>query len=418
MKRRIVLTIIIAIQMMCITACWGSEEINAIGIVTLATFDIEEGEIVITAEVIIPKPPLGTTESAAKENAKYVQGRGKTLFKAVRNITSKFDRRLYLSQNQVFIFGEEFAKKGLANYLDFLLRDHEIRETAYLLVAKGSKAYELIGISAGIEGLSGIYIGDLIKNSKFNLKSVGINMVDYQKNYYDAGIQPILGKIEKEEMTIEKLEEKKKKEIALTIEGASVFKRDKIVGFLNGTETEGYNFVRNKIKGGVVEFSTPTINLDMSLTPTPKSGDIIITKNHKQDGFTVVEIVRSKTKNDLEIQDGKIILKTKVNVIGMLGEETVDIDTSREEVLKLLEKSCSNQVKRQIETVIKKAQEEYKVDIFGYGRLFYRKDPKEWKKIKNNWDDIFSQAEVKVDVTTKIVTTGLSNAPSSKVKGE
>ena len=409
MKKKIILTILITIQMVLLTGCWSSKEINELGIVTMLTIDIEDGEIIVTAEVIVPKPPMGSTESGKKESAKYVQGRGKSLFEAVRNTTLQFDRRLYLPHNQIYILSEEFAREGLAEYTDFILRDHELRETAQLLVAKGGKAYELMGISGGIEELSGAYIESLVKNIKFNSKAVSVTLTDYMRNYYDVEIQPVLGKIEKKEMTIEKIKGKKEKTTGLTIEGASVFNRGKLVGFLNGDEIRGYNFVRNKIQGGVIEFPTPQ---------TSKARSTITSKILKGNGNTVVEITRSKTKNDIEVHDGKIILKTQVKITGMLGEETGNIDTSNAEALKLLEKSCSNQVKRQIEKVIKKVQDEYSVDIFGYGKQYHRKDPKEWNNIKNNWDDIFAHAEVLVDVNTEIVRTGLVNKPSSKVKGK
>ena len=407
MKKKIILTILIAIQMILLTGCWSSKEINELGIVTMLTIDIEDGEIIVTAEVIVPKPPMGSTESGKKESAKYVQGRGKSLFEAVRNTTLQFDRRLYLAHNQIFILSEEFAREGLAEYTDFILRDHELRETAQLLVAKGGKAYELMGISGGIEELSGAYIESLVKNIKFNSKAVSVTLTDYMRNYYDVEIQPVLGKIEKKEMTIEKIKGKKEKTTGLTIEGASVFNRGKLVGFLNGDR--GYNFVRNKIQGGVIEFPTPQ---------TSKARSTITSKILKGNGNTVVEITRSKTKNDIEVHDGKIILKTQVKITGMLGEETGNIDTSNAEVLKLLEKSCSNQVKRQIEKVIKKVQDEYSTDIFGYGKQYHRKDSKGWNKIRNNWDDIFAHAEVLIDVNTEIVRTGLVNKPSSKVKGK
>lgn len=405
MKKKIILTILTTIQMVLLTSCWSSKEINELGIVTLVTLDIEDGEIIVTAEVIVPKPPMGSTGSENKESAKYVQGRGKTLFEAVRNTTLQFDRRLYLPHNQIFILSEEFARAGLAEYTDFILRDHELRETAQLIVAEGSKAYELIGISGGIEELSGAYIESLVKGIKFNSKAVSTNIVDYMRNYYDVEIHPVLGRIEKKEMTIEKVKGKKEKTTGLTIEGASVFNRGRLVGFLNGDETRGYNFVRNKIKGGVIEFPTPQ---------TSKVRSRVASQILKGNGNTVVEINSSKTKNDIVVQDGRIILKTQVKILGMLGEETGNIDTSNVEALKLLEKSCSNHVKGQIGKVVKKVQDEYSTDIFGYGKLFHRKYPKEWKKIKNSWDDIFAHAEVLIDVNTRIVRTGLVNKPSSK----
>lgn len=303
--------------------------------------------------------------------------------------------------------------------MDFLQRDHECRETAYLLVSKGSKAYEVMGISSGAEDLQGIYIGDMMKNSKNTSKAIAVNISEYFRNYYDAGIQPVLGIVEKKEKKHEKdMELKNKDKYEISVEGSAMFNREKLVGYLNGEETRGYNFVRDKVDNATIEFSTVSLDIDSISVPTPKAGGTIDNKDSQIKEYTVVEIIKSKTKNEVEIQDGKIVLKTNVKIRGTIGEELGNIDTSQEKVADAIEEACSKEIKRQIEKAILKAQKEYKVDIFGYGTLFHIKYPKEWEKIKDNWNDMFSEAEFKVDVNTEIIRTGLVNTPSNKVKGE
>lgn len=65
-----------------------------------------------------------------------------------------------------------------------------------------------------------------------------------------------------------------------------------------------------------------------------------------------------------------------------------------------------------------KAQNEFRVDIFGFGDIFHRKYPEEWAKIKHNWNEIFSQADVEIEVKTNIIRTGLTNIPANNVKGD
>lgn len=420
MKKYFVLLILIIFSAQILSGCWGSQELNTLGIVTVTGFDIENDEVVATFEVIKLNPSSGSSNSDDSTKAKYVQTRGKTIFEAVRNENLKFDRRIYLSHNQIYIFGEEFTKKGLTNYMDFLQRDHECRETAYLLVSKGGKAYEVMGFSPGAEDLQGIYIGDMMKNSKFTSKLVAINISEYFRNYYDAGIQPVIGTVEKKEKKYEKdMELKNKDKYELSVEGGAVFNREKLVGYLNGEETRGYNFVRDKVYNAIIEFPSISTGTDSISIPTPKVGGTINTNKDSQiKEYTVVEIAKSKTKNDVEIQDGKLVLKTNVNVKGTVGEELGNIEISQEKGVYLIEEACSNEIKRQIEKVFSKAQKEYKTDIFGYGILFHRKYPKEWEKIKDDWNDVFSDAEFKVNVKTEILRTGLVNTPSNRIRGE
>ncbi len=68
---------------------------------------------------------------------RYVQGRGENIFEAFRDITLKFDRRIFIAHNKIIIFGEDFVNGRSVNDIDLLVRDHEQRESAYLLMAKG-----------------------------------------------------------------------------------------------------------------------------------------------------------------------------------------------------------------------------------------------------------------------------------------
>ena len=59
---------------------------------------------------------------------------------------------------------------------------------------------------------------------------------------------------------------------------------------------------------------------------------------------------------------------------------------------------------------LRKSQE-WGADIFGIGREIHRRFPKEWKRIKADWDDIYRDLEVQIMVENKIVITGLVDRP-------
>ncbi len=414
-KKYFILYIILMLWLL--TGCWNSRELNTLGISLVMGLDIEENDvIVITVEVIKPRPVGQDSGGETTSQVKYVQGRGKTIFEAVRNMTVKFDRQLFASHTKVYIFGEEFAKKKIIDYIDFLQRDHELRETANILIAKNSKAYEVMGNISGIEDIPGNYISELIKNKKLHIKTVDVDLVEFLKNYYESGAQPVIGVIEKKEK--KPIGNKNKKEYELSVEGASVFKKAKLVGYLNGDEVKGYNFVKDKIKGGVIEFPTPNVKADKYSTPTPKVKSHMEPENIGKKGMSTVENIRSKTKKDIIIKDGKIIFKVKVVMKAMLGEIEGDVDISKEEGIRALEEACSLEIKKEIENAIKKAQEKYKVDIFGFSSIFHRKYTKEWQKVKNNWNNIFSNSEFLVEVETDILRSGLTNISTKRIKGE
>jgi spore germination protein KC len=55
--------------------------------------------------------------------------------------------------------------------------------------------------------------------------------------------------------------------------------------------------------------------------------------------------------------------------------------------------------------VVKKVQGEFGSDIFGFGNMIYRKDPKLWKKLREDWSETFSGLSVEVSSKIEIVTT-------------
>lgn len=420
LNKKVFLIIIIVIFTFIMTGCWNSRELNTLGIATAIGIDWVDGQILATVEIINPRPVKGMSEAKPGDLVRYVQGSGDTIFEAARNIALKFDRKVFVSQNRIVIFGEEFAKRGITDYFDVLQRDREFRETAYILIAKGKRATDIMGIYAGIEEIPGLYMENVVENKKFNPKTVDINISEYIKYYYDSGRQPVLGVIDrKEKSSINKINgSENKKEYELITEGCSIFNREKLVGYLDGKETRALNFVRNEIEGGVIEFPTPLNKADDYSTPTPSTESSLDIRPKISSGKSIFEITRSKTKNDLEIKNGKLMLKTKVKMRGMTGEVVGDVDISKQEAIKLMEESCSRQIKEEIENTIKKVQKDNKVDIFGYGNIVHRKYPKEWRSMKDEWDTIFSQAHVEVEVETHIIRTGLVNIPTNKVKGE
>lgn len=384
-----------------LTGCFDAKELDELGISLIMGIDIEDGKVLLTAEVVDPQYTTDSAGAGQGSSVKYVQGVGNNVFEAFRDITLKFDRRIYAAHNKVLIFGEELAKKGLVAHIDELFRDREQRETAYMLIAKGAKAYEVMGISSGLETMPGYYILDLINNVENNPKAIDINIINYLKHYHYEGHHPIAGVIEKKQKNdIDETSEKTGTQgYELSILGSAIFKKDNLVGYLNGNDTKSLNFLLDNVKGGIITFPAPS-----------SSGEKVGSEEVHQNLSSVV-IVRSKTKNDVEFKGDRLMLKTKINIRASLGELAGNIDVSKEGNLRRIEEACSKTIEENIKAAVKKVQKEHGIDIFGFGIVFHRKYPKQWKKIKENWDEAFVNADFQIEVDTNIIRTGLVNKP-------
>lgn len=418
MKKALLLNIFIIITLI-LSGCWNSMELNTIGIALVLGLDIEDGKVVLTAEVINPIPAKEKSSIERDYIVRYVQGVGNNIFEAFRDITLKFDRRIFISHNKVIILGEEFAKKGLIDEIDLLSRDNEQRETAYLFVAKGAKAYEVMGINNGLEEIPANYLLKLIENYKLNPKSMNIDVIHFFKDYYDMGIEPTLEIIEKKnKKQIMKMSNTSNEKYELSILGSAVFNKDRLIGYLEGNDTKGLNFIKGRVKHGIIVFPIPEFYMDKETTGIFLSEGENRKEENKDLNLNTLDIAKTKTKNDVEIIDGNIILKTNIVLRGMIWEIQEDIDITKLENIKILEDACSYAIEKGVRSTFMKAQNEFRVDIFGFGDIFHRKYPEEWAKIKHNWNEIFSQADVEIEVKTNIIRTGLTNIPANNVKGD
>jgi len=395
MLRRVLSLILITLFILTASGCWNRRELNALGILGTIAVDLEGDRIRLTLEVIKPKPIKGGNSGGAEEPVKFVQSTGDSIFDALRNATLTFDRKIFLPHTKVYIFSEEAAKKGIIDFMDFWHRDHESRRTTFLLVAKGSSAADVVGTAGGIENVPADYIERLIDAQRANSKAVTTRIVDFLRIYYDKGIQPTVGVIQKREKKKFGTLKKEGKEFELSDEGAAVFLNEKLVGFLDGIEARAYNFITGKVKSGII----------VSETPGGK-------------GKNSIEILKGRVKNDVEISGRNIKVSVAISITGMLGEETGKINLREPRVVEKVEEATSRVVRQEVECVIRKVQREYGSDIFGFGQVLHRKYPGEWKNMKDNWEELFSKAEVDVTVKTKITRTGLVNMPIKKTEGK
>lgn len=404
MKNIKFISILIAVSIL-LTSCSGSRELNEFGIITATALDMENGKIILTNEVVIPS----ATErgSPIEDKVMYVQSMGDTVFEAYRNATLEFDRKLYAPHNMVLILGEELAKEGIGTHISDFANEPEQRETVYMMVAKGDKGYNLLGINAGLGTTSGDYLRKLIENFKYTSKSRILMVYEYFKSFfeYEAPVLGVVQKVEKAEIGKKKSKDEPSKTV-LDVTGGAVFKDDKLKGYYTEEEMIGFNFMVNHVDNMLIVFTTPDILSD--------DESLIATKGK----FTSIRTISSKTKKSIKIVDGQLHLDIIVRIKGVLGEETKGLRITDLPVKNVLQKDCSDKVEEYIRTVMDKAQKQLQVDNFEIKKLVYTKYPDIWEEVSKDWDEnVFPNISYSVNVDTAMVRTGLINIPVNIKKG-
>jgi len=386
LKRGFAITLILVITLS-LTGCWNRRELSTLGIIGLVGVDTTgNNDIKSTFEIIKPEKTSKGAGDKTQTPVTYMQANGSTLIESFRAVPVRFERKLFVSHAKGFLFSEEVARKGLAENLDMILRDHELRLTMHLIIVKDSTASDAMSVAGGINTIPSSYIEDLAKQYKVHSTSVDTTVLDFLKSYYSKGINPLVTVLKK--VKKDKVGKSDQDEYELSVEGSAIFLKDKLIGFLDGLETRGYNWIVGKVSSGVVTFPTPNSN-----------------------GLTSVEIFQAGSKRDVEIDGNDIKIKIKINMNGMLDEQTTAIKLTDPSVIEILEQATSQAIKQEVEHTLQKVQKEYKSDVFGFGQIVHRKYPQQWKSMQDNWDESFSQASFEVETEAKITKTGKSTLP-------
>ena len=115
----------------------------------------------------------------------------------------------------------------------------------------------------------------------------------------------------------------------------------------------------------------------------------------------------SKTKVKGHIKDGKPKIRVDIVMEGSIYGSTCKGHMDDPETYKKIEELTNQYVKEKVLKTIQTVQDDYGVDIFGFGEVVYRQDYKQFKKVADHWDEAFKDAEIDVSVKTMIRRAGL-----------
>ena len=129
-----------------------------------------------------------------------------------------------------------------------------------------------------------------------------------------------------------------------------------------------------------------------------------------------IEIIEGSGDFNVEYVDGRIKIKANAKMTGVLGE----LQGSRKVepvVLRAIEKACAEEIESKIRSAFNEIQSN-KADVLGIAERFYRYHYKTWKKIADDFDSLYENADLTVDVKTEIIRTGSLMEPADENGGE
>lgn len=336
--------------------------------------------------------------SSSNQYSSIYKASGTTILEAINKLQQIMGKELFFGYIRVIVIGNQAAQKDMEKILSFLYMSPRIRGSAFLLTAKDT-AYNTLGtVNLNDSDLSSKSLENILERSVRSGASFPVAISDYYNIVATEGWEPVIPQVEyrrssekKDHKNIDNNNEPSIVQEYLgyhILQNLAVFKENKKIGVLDEKETLAFGLITNK----------------------KIRSNYIITEEKNQnneDCFSGFRILNNKSKIKTYFNDNAPIVSITLDIQASLEEYTRNDNLIDVNIIKVFEKEISNQIKGDIQQLIKKMQIEYQSDIFGFGHKIFQQHTHEWQReYMNQWNETFPKIKTQVTVNTKILNTG------------
>ncbi|MED4532077.1 Ger(x)C family spore germination protein [Metabacillus fastidiosus] len=383
----------IVLSLFFLTACWDHKELNDIGIVSgIAVEKGERDKYRFTVEVINASE---LSKQGAQGNTPVISYslEGNSIAELTKKVTKGLMRSPEYSHTRVVVIDEEIAKEGLLEFLDFFERTGEIRNDFNIFISRGVKASDVITVVDPVQKIPGIKMNTQAQNF---FKEWGgdpnVRMTDFIRALTSKGRNPVAQAVTIEgNPAIGKSVENNKEVVPpanFVLDGLAVFKADKLAGVMSVEDTRNYLWTQNLKR-------------------------TILTVSCEQDNrYIDIQIISSKTDKNVQYKNGRLYIDIEIDGEAKLLGTQCSQDLKLIKTMNLYEDYINKEISKMIKGTIEKVQSEYHSDIFGFGEVLRRQDYKSFKKLEDEWNEIFTEAEIKIVSDLHLRRSGIRNRSS------
>ena len=363
--------ILLIIMLLSLSGC-NYIELNKLAIVSSLGIDYKDNKYEITAQVMDVQKK---TDGSVNEKSIIYESEGETIGQAIRNLSEKYPKTVYLGHIEIIILGKEIIEEKIEDTFDYILRSPEVRETGKILVNKKQTAKETLKPENEKENS---FATEQIKSSLENAtKKTGtvltITFEELIEKYLEEGIDPVIPLIE--------INNKKDETSNTIIANLAVLKNNKIEKELNSKQSIAYN----------------TINENYY--------DIVITPTYKNKPIGVV-LFNPKSNIKTKIENNKIKTTININIESKLNELNTKINPNNERIRKELENIIKHELELYIKELIKYGNTTNS-DVLGIKNNIYKNYYKEYSKYKDK--NLYNENDITININVKIYRTGTTN---------
>ncbi len=354
---------IVALLAFILCGCWDYQQLNSTLLTSGLALDYKDNQYTVTTEIIkLSGDKSGSTESCVLS----ASGDSETM--ALSEIQGDTPGFLNTNHLDTLVMGEEFAKHGIAYFIEGSIRNTNFQITTDFVVAKNGTAEEVLRQKPQIEQLQAYEISDMI-DSEYLQESKSRKVTAFELNNIFAGETSAV-------LPVVTVEDKKVKP-----DGLAYFKKDRLAGYIEDDQTPYYLFAVNDIKRAHIK--TNLGSKESVIT------SVIQSSTHQQSSF-----MGGKPKITLEI-------KADLSLVSLKS----DLNLGEKSAVKMLEDRISKGIAEDVLALIRNFQKHTDCDIFGFANTFTINDRDYWDTVKDKWPEVFKELDVEVNVDAKIVNT-------------
>ncbi|GFZ31072.1 hypothetical protein CSC2_15980 [Clostridium zeae] len=370
----------------------------------------------------------GGSQSNRSTSSNAETNNGNTLFETVEApsileginlLNGATTRRISLVHTKSIIISEAVSREGVQDFLEPIARFRETRRIMQVIICRGSaeefiknnntligestaKAMELASTQANYSGFfpeqsfQEFYSGMISPYKQPYAVYAGLNEFKRLEPLDKKGALPI-GSDEfypsmlKTEYNMLPGEMPRNGNRKLEFMGTAIFNGNKMVGYLNPYETRYLLMVTGKFQRGFF-----TIEDEKS----------------KKHAIVFDFRLGRRPKITAYFKDNIPIINVKLNIEADVGAIQSRIPYERLDKIEELNMSIEHLVQKGVSDVIRKTQEEYNTDIFGFGKKVARNFYTVTEFEEYNWLKHYKDAKINVEVDANVRRTGIMSKSS------
>lgn len=367
-----------------LSGCYNYRELNDLGITTAVSIDYKDNNFYVIAEVI---NPIKQQDASSSNNSPFVNynSSSSSLQDAFRKVVLESPRQLYAAQLEIIVLSEEVVNNHLEEVLEYFARDPESRTEIKIIVAKTEDSTKAITLQTLLTSLSS---SNIIKSLDLQSKVLGmdypVTLNELLNMYIDPYLEVVLPSMtlygnyeigdEKENITTSS------PKAIVKIDGSTITKDNKILGYLDLEESKILNLINGKLKETII-------------------------KMNYYDGYIIFEPNRIKVSRELDIKNN--IIKINISGYSKTKEIQSNINLKDPKEVEKLNKALNMELEKKITDTFNSIREKYGTDVFGFQELYYRTNYKYFKENCTNWyEDIYPKIKLEVKANVRLYEKG------------